>query len=84
MSVTDANKRRFDQLELHHLLLENHMKDIHSALKGLMTKAKVIADQTNRIEADLGSQRRDLEDNISNVCITISCYYIHQLALTKI
>ncbi|XP_067934032.1 myosin-4-like [Watersipora subatra] len=67
IQATYTNRKRFDQLELHHLLLENHMKDIHSALKGLMNKAKVIAEQTNRIEADLGNQRRHLEDNVSNM-----------------
>lgn len=43
------------------------MKDIHTALKSIMEKTKVIAQRTNNLEHDAAVQRRDWEDKINDV-----------------
>lgn len=65
--VSDSNQRKFNQLEVQHTALENHMKDLHAALKGVMGKTKTIAHTTGELQHDFGLQRNDVEQNITHV-----------------
>ena len=65
--MSAANNKRFDKMELYQTLLENHMKDIHTALKNIMEKTKVIAQRTNNLEHDFAVTKRDMEEKINDV-----------------
>lgn len=67
LKISDANNKRFDQLQLYQTLLENHMKDIHAALKGVMGKTKVIAERVSRLQGDFSDQRQDFNDTLKHV-----------------
>ena len=43
------------------------MKDIHTALKNIMEKTKVIAQRTNNLEHDFAVTKRDMEEKINDV-----------------
>ena len=67
LNVSAANNKRFDKMELYQTLLENHMKDIHTALKNIMEKTKVIAQRTNNLEHDFAVTKRDMDEKINDV-----------------
>lgn len=50
-----------------HNILENHMKDIHVALKNIMEKAKIIAQRINNLEHDFGNHKNEINQKLGQV-----------------
>jgi len=76
LTVSADHMKSFDKLELFQTLLESHMKDIHTALKGLMGKTKAIAERVQTLEQAIGSQRIEMQESIQHVSNTILLYIL--------